>query len=228
MTIKYHRDIVQGSEEWRQSRCGILTASKMSKLITPTLKVAANDDSRRIVYEIMCERITGIVQDEFQSFDMMRGHEEEIYARQLYSKTYEPVEEVGFITNDRLGFVMGWSPDGLVGDDGLIQIKSRKNELQIKLIMEGIVPNDNVIQLQSELFVSERKWVDYISYSNGLPMWTKRVEPIAEVQDAIRAAAIQLEWTVSEKIKQYKSILSDPFDRFIETERKEYDQEMHV
>lgn len=226
MAIQYHPNIVQGSEEWKALRCGILTASKIPKLITPTLKLANNDDSRAIVYELMCERITGIVQDEFQSFDMMRGHEEEVYARMEYSKNYTPVQEMGFVTNDRLGFVLGWSPDGLVGDDGAIECKSRKNHLQIKTIMGGVIPSENIIQVQAELFISERKWIDYVSYSNGMPMWTIRAYPDREIQDAIHAAVTGFEKTCAEYIGKYSEILTVQADKFIQTERRDYSEEI--
>lgn len=220
MTIQYYKDIVQGSDQWHKARCGLLTASRMSELITPTLKIADNKDSRAIVYEVMCERITGIVQDQYQSFDMLRGHEEEVYARQTYSENYEPVEEVGFVTNDKLGFVMGWSPDGLIGTKKGLQIKSRKNELQIKTIIEGVVPSENIIQIQSEIFIGELDSVEYVSYSNGLPMWTINVLPDPKVQDAIEKAATTFEETIKARLQEW-DLLQNSGRRLIPTERRE-------
>ena len=73
----------------------------------------------------------------------------------------------------------------MVGDDGLIECKSRRQRFQIQTIADDEVPADYMIQLQTGLLVSERKWIDFISYSGGLPMFVKRVEPIPEYQEAI-------------------------------------------
>lgn len=226
MTITYYEKIVQGSEEWKSLRCGMLTASRMPKLLTPSLTLADNDDSRRIIFEIMVERLTGVVKDDFQSWAMRRGQEEEIYARALYSEKYAPVKQMGFVINDELGFPMGWSPDGLVGENGGIETKSRENDLQVKVIMDGVVPKENVIQVQSSLFVGRREWIDYNSYSNGMPMLTIKVEPIPAIQEALKNAAINCEKAIVARITQWHEIMSSNA-RLAPTERRNYEEEMH-
>lgn len=201
--VVYHRDILQGSQEWLDIRRGKLTASEMKKIITPTLKVANNDDSRRHVYEIAAQRITGFVKEGYTSYDMMRGHEEEVDARDHYERHYAPVETVGFITNDRWGFTLGYSPDGLVGDIGLIEVKSRDPKFQVETIVKYEVPAEHVIQCQAALLISEREWLHFLSYSGGLPMDLIPVEPIAEFQEAILAAATAFEARVAEVIDAY-------------------------
>jgi len=126
--IKVYQEVLQGSDEWYEMRRGLLTASEMKLIITPTLKVASNERERSHLFELMAQRITGYVEPSYIGDDMMRGWDEEIEARKLYSEKYAPVQEVGFITNDKFGFVIGCSPDGLVGDDGLIECKSRKQK----------------------------------------------------------------------------------------------------
>lgn len=111
----------------------------------------------------------------------------------MYAKHYAPIQEVGFITNDRWGFTIGYSPDALVGDDGLIECKSRRQKFQVQTIIDGIAPADYMIQLQTGLLVSEREWIDFVSYSGGLPMFVTRVEPIKEYQEAIVNAATDFE-----------------------------------
>lgn len=96
---------------------------------------------------------------------------------------------MGFVTNDQWGFTLGYSPDGLVGDDGLIECKSRKQKYQMETIMTDTVPEEYVIQLQTGLLVTERKWIDYISYCGGMPMYVRRVVPDEKIQAAIVAAA---------------------------------------
>lgn len=226
MTIVYHDKIVQGSEEWKALRMGMLTASKISRLVTAAkLETANNDDVRKIIFQLTRERVTNFMADEFQSFAMRRGNEEELYARSLYSEHYAPVHQTGFVTNDRLGFLIGWSPDGLVGEDGGIECKSRDNDLQVKVILDGVVPAEHVIQVQSSIFVSERKWIDYCSYSNGMPMFTVRAEPIDKVQEAIEKAVIACEKNVKEKVEKWHDIMSSNA-RLIPTERRNYEEEI--
>jgi hypothetical protein len=161
MTITYHPDLIQGSDEWLAARCGILTASEMKLIITPTLKIASNEKERSHLYELMAQRITKYVEPHYVSDDMLRGQDDEIEARMLYSKHYSPVEEMGFITNDRWGFTIGYSPDGLVGNDGLIECKSRRQKFQVETIVESAPPVDFMLQVHTGLLVSERDWLDF-------------------------------------------------------------------
>ena len=226
MTIISHTDLIQGSEEWLQARCGLLTASEMKLILTPTLKIASNDKERQHLYELLAQRITGYVEPRYISDDMLRGREDEIEARIVYAKQYAPVDDVGFITNDKWGFTLGYSPDGLVGDDGLIECKSRRQKYQIQTIADAEVPEEFVLQLQTGLLVSEREWVDFISYSGGLPMITLRVFPDPLIQDAIVTAAAAFEARLAERLGHYGATLLSEV-RLIPTERK-VEQEMFV
>ena len=226
MTIIYHESVIQGSAEWLAMRAGLITASEMRLILTPTLKIASNDKERSHLFELLAQRITGYVEPRYIRDDMLRGHDDEIEARNLYAKTYAPVQEVGFITNDKFGFTIGYSPDGLVGTDGLIEAKSRRQKFQIETITADEIPSEHMLQLQTGLLVSERKWIDFISYSGGLPMWTKRVEPIAEYQDAIIDAAAKFEARLSENMAAYRDMLASDA-RLIPTERR-IEQEMFV
>lgn len=230
MTIEYHRDLIQGSDEWHDARCGLLTASEIKLIITPTLKIASNAKERAHLWELAAQRISRYVEPQYISDDMLRGHEDEISARYLYSENFAPVEECGFVTNDKWGFKLGCSPDGLVGDDGMIECKSRRQKYQIQTICQhydnGAVPEDYVLQVQAELLVTGRKWCDLVSYSGGLPMIAMRVEPDREIQDAIIDAASKFEARINEAIADYHAALeSEP--RLIPTERK-IEEEMIV
>lgn len=92
--IKYHDDLIQGSDEWHAARCGLITASEMRLLLTPTLKIANNDKTRAHVYEIAAQRITGYTEPSYIGDDMLRGWEDEITARDLYSQHRAEVTEV--------------------------------------------------------------------------------------------------------------------------------------
>jgi hypothetical protein len=222
--IRYHADLDQGSESWLAARSGLLTASEMKKILTPTLKVAANDATRAHVYELAAQRLSGHVEPTYISDDMLRGMTDEVDARLIYEKNCAPVTTMGFITNSRWGFTIGYSPDGLVGNDGLIECKSRLQKFQIQTIAEcvaaGTIPVDYMLQCQTGLLVSERSWLDFISYSGGLPMVVIRVYPDDAVQSAILEAAAAFEAKVAAVIDAYRdAVASDA--RLFPTERRQ-------
>lgn len=224
MTITIHENVTQGSDEWLAMRCGLLTASEMKLILTPTLKVANNDKTRAHLYELLAQRVTKYVEPMYVSEDMLRGQEDEFYARQAYAERHAPVEQCGFITNDRWGFTIGYSPDGLVGTDGLIECKSRRQKYQVQTIIEhqtaGTIPDDYLMQCQTGLLVSEREWIDFISYSGGLPMAVVRVWPDDAIQGAIIEAAADFEAKLSDKLEIYRtaSIGLIPTERRVEQE----------
>ncbi len=219
--IKYYEQLIQGSPEWLQARCGLLTASEIKLIITAgKLQAANNDKSRAHVYEILAQQITGYTEPSYISDDMLRGREDEVDARDIYADNYGDVAEVGFITNDRWGFTLGYSPDGLVGDDGLIEIKSRRQKYQAETIISQRVPDEYMLQLQTGLLVSERKWCDFISYCGGMPMVTIRVEPDAAMQEAILKAAGAFYEQVNQLMTKYTELLGDGGMRLVPTERK--------
>jgi predicted phage-related endonuclease len=228
--IVYHPDLIQGSEEWHAARCGLLTASEFKLILTPTLKIAANAKERAHLWEIAAQRISQFVEPTYVGDEMLRGHDDEVEARILYEKHFAPVTECGFVTNDRWGFTLGCSPDGLVADDGLIECKSRRQKFQIETICgfyeDGAIPEDFVLQIQGELLVTGRKWCDFISYSGGLPMAIMRVHPDEKVQSAILDAAAKFEARITEAIADYHAALTSG-ERFIPTGRK-VEQEMFV
>jgi len=205
--ISYHHDIEQGSEEWHALRCGILTASEMKLIVTPTLKPASNDKERAHLFELLGQRITQHTEPRYISDDMLRGQDDEIEARIRYAEHYAPVTECGFVTNDDLGFVIGYSPDGLVDDDGLIECKSRRQKFQVETILADKVPEEYMLQIQTGLLVTGREWLDFVSYCAGLPMFVKRVFPDARYQDAIIAAAIGFEYRLQIAQEKYAAWL---------------------
>jgi hypothetical protein len=221
----FHPDLIQGSDEWMAARCGLLTASEMKRIITPSLKPASNDEERAHLFELLAQRITRYVEPAYISDDMLRGQEDEIDARALYAKHYAPVETVGFITRDFGGVVIGYSPDGLIGDDGLIECKSRRQKFQVRTIVDGEMPSDYRIQVQTGLMVTGRAWCDFVSYCGGLPMCVIRVDAEPETQDAILAAARGFEERLAMRRAQYEQALID--NRLVPTERR-VEQEMFV
>lgn len=224
MTITIH-DVEQGSPEWYDARLGLLTASEMGKLITPTLKIASNDKERTLLWKLLSERIRGYVEPGFQSYAMIRGHEDEIIARDLYSATYAPVQQCGFMTNDEWDFTLGFSPDGLVGKRGFIEGKSKEPHLQIQHILEHVAKDEIaaefVMQVQTGFLVSKREWCDHLLFSAGLPMAVVRVFPDRTVMDAILEASDGFHKRMAEHRARYDDLLASDA-RLIPTERREY------
>lgn len=222
--ITYHEELEQGSDEWLAARCGLLTASEMKLIITPTLKIANNDKVKMHLYELCAQRLNKYVEPSFISDDMIRGNFDEFEARQIYHEQISPVKQMGFITNSKFGFTIGYSPDGLVGEDGLIEIKSRKQKYQLQTIVTDEIDSDYLIQLQTGLLVSERKWCDFIQYSNGMPLYVKRVFPDPVFQKAIFEAAAEFEGKAKEIIEKYNANST----KYIMTERKIFETEINI
>lgn len=201
---KIYETLTQGSEEWLEARRGLLTASEIKHIMTPTLKKADNDKSREHVFEILAQRVSQYVEPKYVNDDMLRGVEDEVTARILYDENFAPTRDVGFITNDKWGFVIGYSPDGLVGDTGAIEIKSRIQKHQIKTIIANEVPQEYILQIQTGLLVAELEWLDFVSYRDGLPLFVKRVYPDEAIQQAIVEAAYAFEESIQKNLAIYK------------------------
>ena len=214
---------MQGSAEWHAARCGLLTASEMKLIITPTLKIASNDKERAHLYELLAQRVTQYVEPSYISDSMLRGIDDEIEAIAQYGKTYAKVQQVGFVTNDKWGFTIGYSPDGLVGEDGQMECKSRNQRYQMQTLCDYVsnesIDPDFVIQVQTGLLVTERNWCDLVSYCGGLFMATVRVFPDAKVQEAIVAAAAAFETRLADKLATYNAVVGSKA-RLLKTVRK--------
>lgn len=241
MSVVYHAELVQGSEEWAAARCGLLTASEMRLLVRlPKVETrikksgepykqrepsaAENDAERAHLYELLAQRITRYVEPSYISDSMLRGKDDEIDAVADYSEHYSLVDTVGFVTNNKWGFMIGYSPDGLIGQTGLVEAKSRNQKLQVRTILDYVsadtIDPDFMIQVQTGLMVCEdREWCDLISRCGGLPMATVRVYPDAKIQEAILSAATAFEERIKAAHDKYLAVLASKA-RLIPTERK--------
>ena len=235
--VHYYHRLQQGCQEWHDLRKGMLTASIMDKVITPaTLKIANNKDTRTSIFELAAQRVTDIPDDNFISYAMERGNLEETEARIAYSQQFELVAECGFITNDSLGFHVGFSPDGLVGNDGIIENKSRDKKYQMQTIIEhlvtrddaNLIPREYMLQVQTGLWVTGRKWCDFTSYSNGMNMAAIRVEPIPIYQDKIAEAAEATENRVQQCVDKYRAAITNPSNRIIPVEWIDHHEEIQA
>jgi putative phage-type endonuclease len=220
----YHHDIEQGSDDWLALRRGVITASTMSRLITATGVPASNDTSRAQLHQLLAERITGESEASFYNDDMARGHLLEPLARDIYSAHYHPVVECGFVTAQFDGTTIGYSPDGLVGDDGLIEIKAPRQKNHLKWMLAGMVPAEHWPQVQTGLAVTGRAWCDFISYAPGLPLFVKRCRrDEATIEQLISAATYADQWIYS-MMNEYTDIAA----RLPATERIQPEQEIVI
>ncbi|MEH3033336.1 MAG: YqaJ viral recombinase family protein [Aeromicrobium erythreum] len=224
MTLTVHQEVLQGSDEWHELRRGVLTASTIGALITTkTKKVASNDTARGLIAALVAERLTEWEDPEFTNRDMERGHQVEPIARDWYSKhTGQTVEQVGFMVHEfDDGTRLGFSPDGLVGDDGLLEVKAPRAKRHIQWHVEDKVPDAHMAQCQAGMFVAGRSWLDFVSYVGGEPPFLKRVHADPDWFAAIENAARHFEVKAAEMAQAYKNatagipstpVLPDPYE----------------
>jgi hypothetical protein len=196
-------DIEQGSGAWYLARAGIPTSSEFAKIMAkpgPRGGTSSREQigRKKLLWRLAGEIITGEPEATYSNFDMERGKENEAEARDLYAflREAEPVQ-VGFIKNGNCGA----SPDALIGDDGLLEIKDAKGSVQVERLIDGTLPSEYRAQVQGQLMVSERSWVDFMSHSRGLPPLIVRVERdeayIAELREAVDRFVAELEQLVT-------------------------------
>lgn len=185
----------QGTHEWHQARLGIPTASKAGCIVTPTGKATANAARRRYALDLAIERITKRPTDTPVTFAMQRGTELEPEARDWYRRhTGRDVQQVGFC---RRG-VTGCSPDGLVGDDGCIEIKCPGLAMYCEIVAGGEIPSDWRLQCHHTMYVTHRDWCDFVLYTDVRPFggWTSRLyrdQFTDTIGDAVTAFAAEVD-----------------------------------
>lgn len=164
-----HYNMEQGTPEWFEIRLGRFTASQFGKLMgAPTTKGYSD-----IINQWVFEKIASKKADSYVNDAMLRGTELEPVAREDYVfTTNNQVEQVGFVT---MGDSFGCSPDGMVGEDGLLEIKCPKWNTQLDYLLANKLPSIYKWQVQGQLMVTDRKWCDFYSYHPDLPALLVRV-----------------------------------------------------
>jgi hypothetical protein len=159
----------QNSPEWYAARCGIPTASRFADVLAKGQGITR----RKYLYTLAGELLTGECTEGFTNAHIERGHAMEDDARQLYAFLHDAEPRlVGFMRRGRAGA----SPDSLLGDDGLLEIKSKLPHLQIECLERGTLPPEHVAQVQGQLWVSGRQFCDFVSYWPRMPLFHVRVE----------------------------------------------------
>lgn len=162
----------QGTREWFEARLGIPTASNFSAIMTNGKGGKESKTRRTYMLKLLAERMMQEVTENHNNAHMERGHEHEPLARGAYQfKTGNIVEQVGFVRIEDAGY----SPDGLIGEDGAVEIKSKLPHLHLDVVVSNEVPREHMTQIMGGLWVTGRKWCDFVSYCPRLPLFVKRV-----------------------------------------------------
>lgn len=172
-------EIVQGSPEWHALRVGRVTASRVADVIAKT-KTGYGASRANYMAELIAERLTGIPADKFTNAAMQHGTEYEPEARTAYEFYSDvDVEQAAFVLHPKF-FLSGASPDGLVGTDGLVEIKCPSVATHLDTLLNCAIPGKYTTQMMWQMACTGRKWCDFVSYDPRMPehmrIWIKRIE----------------------------------------------------
>lgn len=180
----------QRTEQWYTDRLGHATGSRASDIL------AGKDTMARRGYltQIVTERLTGRQQDGYINADMQRGIDIEPVARAAYQASRELVDEVGFVRHPTIQW-FGASPDGLVRDDGLIELKCPRSTTHLDYLQSGKPPAKYVPQMLAQLSCTGRKWVDFVSFDDRFPehlqLYVARFQPTQEIIEQFEQKVIE-------------------------------------
>ena len=203
--------IEQGTPEWHAERCGKVTASRIADMMAKT-KTGWGASRANYKAQLVAERLTGVVAESFTNAAMQWGTQTEPEARAAYQFYRDAkVEQVGFCRHPEID-MSGASPDGLVADVGLVEIKCPNTATHIETLLGRSVPGKYVLQMQWQMACTGRAWCDFVSFDPRMPedmrLFVTRLDrddkQIAEVDAAVRAFLFEIDATVAELTKLYR------------------------
>ena len=195
----------QGSDEWRTARLGIPTASEFATVMAQRGPRGGEPKGRRTyMLKLIGEILTGEPMYNFSNDHMERGKEMEDEARDAYAfMTDLDPQRIGFLRRGDAGC----SPDSLIGDNGMLEIKTKLAHLQLDCILSDELPSEHRAQCQGQLWIAEREWVDFVSYWPGLPLFVKRVfrdeDYIKQLAAAVQAFNAEMNELIA-RVVQYR------------------------
>jgi putative phage-type endonuclease len=198
-------EIIQGSAEWFAARLGKVTASRVADVVAKT-KSGPSASRNTYMAQLIAERLTGTTQDSFSNAAMQWGTEKEPEARAAYEFfRNETVTEIGFVCHPHIDDC-GASPDGLVGADGLLEIKCPNTATHLDTLLGKMVPAKYVNQIQWQLSCTGRAWCDFASYDPRLPermrLFVKRMprdeKRIVELETEVAAFLLEMDGRLAE------------------------------
>lgn len=204
-------EIIQGSEEWFAIRCGKVTASRVADVIAKT-KSGPAASRKNYLAELVAERLTGEAAHGFTNAAMQWGTDTEPQARAAYAFYADTdVQEVGFVVHPTIPD-SGASPDGLVGETGMVEIKCPNTATHIDTLLSEKIPAKYVTQMLWQMACTGRQWCDFVSFDPRLPedmrIFIKRMERdegrIGELSAEVAAFIAEVETTVSDLTRKYR------------------------
>lgn len=203
------RDLVQGTEEWHAARLGKVTASRVADVIAKT-KSGPAASRKNYEAQLIAEILTGEPTETFTNAAMQWGTETEAEARAAYAfHTDRDVEEVGFIIHPTIP-ESGASPDGLVGDDGMAEIKCPNTATHINTLLTSKIDGKYVTQMQWQMACADRQWCDFISYDPRLPerqsLFIQRVDRDQERIEELQAEVTRFLAEMHAKIERLRDL----------------------
>lgn len=202
----------QRSPEWHAHRVGRVTASRIADVMART-KTGPGAARKNYLAELVAERLTGEAREGFSNAAMQWGTDQEPAARAAYEfMTDFSVSEVGFIDHPSIG-MSGCSPDGMVGDDGMVEIKCPNTATHIETLLGGSIDGKYMKQMQFQMACAGREWCDFVSFDPRLPpemqLWVYRVprdaEAVAEIEEAVASFLVEVDQTAAQLRERYLS-----------------------
>ena len=205
----------QRSPEWYATRAGKVTASRVADLMART-RTGWGASRANYMAELIVERLTGQPADSYQNAAMRWGIETEPQARDAYQFFADvDVVQVGFVDHPRIA-MSGCSPDGLIGDSGLVEFKCPATSTHIETLLTGAVPARYATQMLWQMACTERQWCDYVSFDPRMPehvrYWCKRVHRdeklIEELEREVGAFLAELSGKIGQLQAKYPERLA--------------------
>lgn len=199
MKPEYFYDIDQNSPEWNEIRRGVVTSSEFSTVLAKGRGGKPSVTRRKYMLSIVADRLGAAPSDRYTNAQMERGHLLEADAVNEYTfLTDRETQLIGFVRRGDAGA----SPDRLVGDNGLLEVKTKDRHRQLECLLAGEVPSEHRVQIQGQLWVCEREFCDFVSYWPGLDLFVKRVErdekEIKRIEEGVAAFMAEVRVTMQE------------------------------
>jgi putative phage-type endonuclease len=203
-------EIIQGSPEWFAIRVGKVTASRVCDVIAKT-KTGWGASRANYMAELIAERLTGVPASSYTNAAMQWGTDQEPNARAAYcAQTFDDVAQIGFVHHPRIAMA-GASPDGLVGADGLVEIKCPNTATHIDTLLSQTIPPKYAVQMHWQMACTGRAWCDFVSFDPRLPpemqLFVARLgrdeDRIAELEKLVSEFLAELDDTVGKLTALY-------------------------
>lgn len=201
-------DCIQGTSDWFAEKLGIPSSSRFNEILTATGMISKQ--RQKYLNALAGEKIVGVAPESYKSAAMIRGTEMESEAWQVYAMEYETeVRQVGVCFPDENRLFCS-SPDGLIEDDGLLEIKCPTLPVAVEYLLKGKLPTIYYVQCQGQLLVTNRKWVDFFSYYPNLPMFDIRVERDEKYISRLEEELEKFCYELSSMIRRLKEMENKP------------------